>query len=822
MAKDIKITIDSKECTCKEGEFILNVARANDIFIPAICYITRCSPTLACRVCLVDIDGKQAYGCNAKAKDGMTVTTTTENIELERNHIMQVYDINHPLQCGVCDMSGECELQNYTLEMKVDTQNYAIPDVNRPTKDWGLRKYDPGLCIVCEKCVTVCKDMIGDSALKTIPRGGLPLEKELKDTMPKDTYAVWNKLNKSLIGGVAGDNYECSDCGECTAVCPVGALVSTDFQYTTNAWELEKIPATCAHCSNGCSIYYEVKHGQIANPEEKIYRVTNEYHYNNLCAAGRYGYDFENRNVTKDSESFAKAVESLKTAKNVEFTSQITNEEAFILEKLREKLGFNLVNDEALAFQNFLENYSTTSGNKLYSANRDDVHNSNFIAVIGTQLRTDSPVTRYAVNNSMKMNKGAGLYFHPVGDNLIDSLSKTMISVNHNPYEEEAALYLLLDLFGKDLPEDTKTYLDSFHETRTKTVTETIKEKIVEKVVNPETGEEEEKTKMVPKKVSKEVEFDYCKLLDKLGLTESFYDDFEKALAKKDSFSLVVGSDLFTHPKAQNLAKLVGLIDKYTEFRVLIIPSNTNTLGVSQICTLSQKSDGMTVGYNVKADFTISANGNGNLDVPALNQQEGTFTNINKRVVPTNAALEFGGYELNDLAKEILTINEFNEYTIDYTKQLPTNKGFKAEKFDDLPNYFGNDAVEYRGYVLDNNCVQACTKVEQITDVSKSFDDNIIYLANPEMQFNEFTNKSHQLKSKAVVLISSEFAKDNGLENENIVKLSNNNGSIELSVKIDAYLKGNILCVSSFDTTVDTKSLFDSSYRFSYATLTKG
>jgi NADH-quinone oxidoreductase subunit G len=243
MAKDIKITIDSKECTCKEGEFILNVARANDIFIPAICYITRCSPTLACRVCLVDIDGKQAYGCNAKAKDGMIVTTTTENIELERNHIMQVYDINHPLQCGVCDMSGECELQNYTLEMKVDTQNYAIPDVNRPTKDWGLRKYDPGLCIVCEKCVTVCKDMIGDSALKTIPRGGLPLEKELKDTMPKDTYAVWNKLNKSLIGGAAGDNYECSDCGECTAVCPVGALVSTDFQYTTNAWELEKIPA---------------------------------------------------------------------------------------------------------------------------------------------------------------------------------------------------------------------------------------------------------------------------------------------------------------------------------------------------------------------------------------------------------------------------------------------------------------------------------------------------------------------------------------------------------------------------------------------------
>ena len=80
MSEMITLTIDGKEIKATEGEFVLNVARANGIFIPAICYLTRCSPTLACRLCLVESGGKQIYACNAKVKDGMEVITTTENI----------------------------------------------------------------------------------------------------------------------------------------------------------------------------------------------------------------------------------------------------------------------------------------------------------------------------------------------------------------------------------------------------------------------------------------------------------------------------------------------------------------------------------------------------------------------------------------------------------------------------------------------------------------------------------------------------------------------------------------------------------------------
>ncbi len=87
---EITITIDGRTVQTQEGEYILNAARANGIFIPAIWYLTRCSPTLACRICLVEADGKQVYACNAKAKEGMEITTTTPNILEERRAIMGV------------------------------------------------------------------------------------------------------------------------------------------------------------------------------------------------------------------------------------------------------------------------------------------------------------------------------------------------------------------------------------------------------------------------------------------------------------------------------------------------------------------------------------------------------------------------------------------------------------------------------------------------------------------------------------------------------------------------------------------------------------
>jgi NADH-quinone oxidoreductase subunit G len=707
--------------------------------------------------------------------------------------------------------------------MKVDSQSYSIKDINRPTQHWGVMNYDPALCIVCERCVTVCGDMVGSNALSTVKRPSDAIEKTFKDEMPKDAYAMWNKLNKSLIGY---DADACTNCGECISACPVGALVSHDFQYTSNAWELKKIPAANPHSSDCAFMYYEIKHESIdKHATKKIYRVTNEPHYSTVNGSGRFAYDFENKVEAKNKEAFEKAVEAFKMARTIIFNSYITNEEALILQKLAHSRGSRLVNEDARRYQNFLKNYSKTSGKSLYSSKLSEVHNSNFVISVGSYLKSDLPNARYAFNNSVLMNKGAGLYFHPVADPVMEKIGKKGKNtefIYHNVMVEESILYFILYKFGKNLPSEVEVYIDSLKEIRTKTVTEVVKENVVEMIKDEATGEEKEVKKVVSKNVSKEVSYEYISLVSDFGKDEKFLDLLNDMLVKKDTFSLMVGEDLITHPNSENLAKLCGLIDRCTDFNVVIIPTQTNTLGVAEICTLSDEVDGFTVGYNMNADFELSALGDGDLDMPALNQQEGTFTNIDKKVIPTNAALGFKGYTLNEVANAVL--NEDIEYTIDYTSKFPVNKGFKALGFDDLPNKFGNDQVEYRGYDLieTSSSIQNDVKEINIEKIILNDDEILIYNANPINQFNEFTAIAHEFKEKLQdgIFFSKALFEKLELENGAKVKVIANNQELILNAYVDIQINGNIPYISTFMKNSPSKTLFNT-YRFNKAKVLK-
>lgn len=751
----MKISINDQILEADEGESILSIARANGIYIPALCYLSGCSPTLACRLCMAEANGKVVYSCNAKAKEDMQIYTNTPEIAAERNAIMQTYCVNHPIQCGVCDKSGECELQNLTTHLKVNEQKFAIVDTHKPHKKWGLINYDPALCIVCERCVTVCKDRIGESALKTVPRG-VEVPKELKESMPKDAYAVFSKMQKSLIGPSVGESLDCSFCGECISVCPTGALISSHFQYSTNIWELNPVSAANPHQSDCELIYYDIKEKSTSDRSKQIYRVSNDFTFGEISGAARFGYDFHNELACKNEEKFEEIVLNIKNGaiKNIKFNSFITNEEALILERLREKFDLNLINNEALNYQKFLNKFSEFSGLSSYNADYEDIKNSDFIISAGSFLRHESPVTSFKLNNALKMNKAAGIYFHHITDEVVKKYSKNFIYVAHEAGKLEQIVLFILKNWGENLPSALTSKLENFD--------------------------------------------------------ENFGLDVPALSEGKSKFTLILGSDFYAHENANLLAALTGVIARATPFRVMLIPPRTNSLGVAKICTLtSEKKPGKTLGYNENGDYKFSIF-EGDIDASALNQQEGTFTSINNALVPTNVAIPHKGYFLNDIAN---ALGLMTKNTIDYTLNLPKEKGYKGIKFDDLENFYANDGTSHRGYKLEISNFTPNDDIEPLLKDSKSInlkdDEALISLANPINLPSFFANYATQTAKRAKLYASSEFmAKFEISQNEAII-LEKDGHKLAICVELDSELGGVAAYLGDYDDKLDVGAIFN-------------
>jgi len=739
--KKITLTIDGKEITTTWGKTILEVARENDIYIPTMCYLTKVEPIASCRMCVVEVEGVDGMilSCQEKAVDGAVITTKNQELERERQNIMKLYDVNHPLECGVCDKSGECELQNKTLELGVETQTFSAKDQHRPTKNWGFISYDPSLCIMCERCVRVCSEIVGDEAL-AISVGGY------KSTIVKTK-----------------DDSDCSQCGECMAVCPVGALVSTDFKYKANAWELTKVPASCFHCSAGCQLYYEVKHNSIENPEPKIYRVTNEFEFSSLCGAGRFAYDFELGSGKKDEKALKEAVEAFKKADAIRFSSMITNEEAQILSEIAKKHDKKLICDEALGYQKFLRAYQRASGKLLYSGDLKTLEKSQMAIVLGSRVNDDAPMVKFALSTASKREKAQVAYLHPIEDKKIQNIVTKFIK--YEVGSEEGVVALLANFLIKDAPKDVKKYLD---------------------------------------------DLDIGYLSAESNVSEEELDELKLLMWKKRRFSLVVGEDIYNHPRVENIATLLALIEKYSQFDLIAIPPASNTLGVALICDLSESSDGFVVGYNSVGNFVVGSDEDAKLELPALNQQEGTITTIDKRVVPTHPALEFKGYELLDIAREL---GIGSRYTIDFTAKLPKESGFKAVEFDELEDYFGIDGQNHRGYTLQN--LESKPKIElKEPEELDSFDGTIIYRCNEGAIFNPFVARTHQFKdSKPKLVGSAQFATAAKLKDGDRVKFIQDGVEYERVFSIDTTMKGTIAINPTYDYGLSSFAI--SSYRFS-------
>lgn len=762
----ITIKINNQALQCEEGDSIIEVARANGIFIPTICYLSGCSPTLACKMCMGEnAEGKRVYTCNTKAKDGLEIFTDTPSIRREREMIMQTYDVNHPLECGVCDKSGECELQNLTLYTKVSHQDFALPDDEKHSKFWAQAEYDPNLCIVCERCVTTCKDNIGEAKLKA-NKAELHSPDEYKDKMEKDPYSVWSKKQKSLIEFV-GES-PCLDCGECIAVCPVGALTYKDFSYTANAWELKSISSTCTHCAAGCQVIYEKRHCDIEG-KSKIYRVKNDFHFAPICGAARFGFGLrshfdEGKEAigTHLNEVLENALEALQKAKSIHIGSQATNEEALITQNLATHFGLKIHNAEAYAYQRLL-------GKLPLNHSLQELKISSVIIALGASVRLHIPQLQYAINNTIRIQKGVKFFYvNPIFDTLLASFSRSVESIGYGADCEGEALLGLLFALQEALKAQEYNDLESKIASsisngevanalkHIKSTQQEIKEQGNQEEVNKAQNQQESSTDSAQAQQSTDSSTPpstqttppkiIYQALQEAGIE---LDDFAKIAAallgtlssEKSSFcgaSLVVGSEVLNailRESSEQSSLIVEILSLLEEFglKVFVIPNGANVAGIARICTLEapQATNALKNSIGIRASgewvwdsYLCDDEGHiaqyrgkdtdnkatkPHLILPSFSQMNASITNYESRVLPINSVLDFAGFDLSDIAKFVASKDrEFAlsyavcENLAGYILELPKDKGYKAVLHSSLKNHYTQSGEDKRGYALES------------------------------------------------------------------------------------------------------------------------
>ncbi len=207
----IKLTIDGQSVTVPKGTSVLGAAKAAGIRIPTLCYMEKYNEIGACRLCLVEVKGMRGLlaACVLPASDGMEVYTNTPAVREARRTNMELILSNHPQDCLICDRNGKCELQALAEEMGMRQIRFEGERINYPIDRSTLSIVrDPSKCILCRRCISVCKQVQGVGVLGAVERGF-------------DTIVAPEA--DSLLHDVA-----CVLCGQCLMVCPTGALSEVD------------------------------------------------------------------------------------------------------------------------------------------------------------------------------------------------------------------------------------------------------------------------------------------------------------------------------------------------------------------------------------------------------------------------------------------------------------------------------------------------------------------------------------------------------------------------------------------------------------------
>jgi NADH-quinone oxidoreductase subunit G len=268
----VKLTIEGRAVSVPAGTSILEAAKQVGVLIPHYCYHPGLPVAGVCRMCLVDVEKapKLAPACATAVAEGQVIHVHSEPAREARKGVLEMLLINHPLDCPICDQSGECELQDYTFQEGRADSRYREPKRFNPVQDFGGDVlYVPNRCILCTRCVRFMDDVAHDAVLNVSERG-----------------------DRATIGCFEGRDLTHSWATNVVDLCPVGALLSKDFLNKARAWELDRTASVCTGCSQGCNIVIETRDNTVMRLRPRSNEAVNQFF---MCDEGRQNYRWLNR-----------------------------------------------------------------------------------------------------------------------------------------------------------------------------------------------------------------------------------------------------------------------------------------------------------------------------------------------------------------------------------------------------------------------------------------------------------------------------------------------------------------------------------------------
>jgi NADH-quinone oxidoreductase subunit G len=270
------LTIDGRQVQAPDGSTVIQAAEKAGIFIPRYCYHPGLSIAGNCRICLVEVEKipKLQIACNTPVSEGMVVHSNSAKAEDGRRAVLEFLLANHPLDCPVCDQSGECDLQNFYMTFGLYDPRFREQKVKKK-KAVAIGAHvmlDQERCILCSRCVRFTDE---------ITRTG--------------EFGIFNRGDRAELGLYPGRQLDNAYSANVVDICPVGALTERDFRFKARVWYLSSAPTVCDGCAQGCNVdvHYVLDKPHL-NDGARIVRVKPRYNpgVNQwwMCDEGRYGF----------------------------------------------------------------------------------------------------------------------------------------------------------------------------------------------------------------------------------------------------------------------------------------------------------------------------------------------------------------------------------------------------------------------------------------------------------------------------------------------------------------------------------------------------